>query len=61
MTKIDLKKLTEAELLKERAEKSESLQKMRLNVSGKAKNHGMKSLRRDVARINTELRTRTHN
>lgn len=58
MTKIDLKNLTVADLNKDKAEKGESLRKMRFNVSGKAKNHGMKDIRRDIARIETELTAR---
>jgi ribosomal protein L29 len=56
--KIDLKTLNNAELVKERTEKQEALRKMRFNVSGKAKNHGAKELRQEVARINTEIRAR---
>ena len=40
--------------------KGEELRKMRFNVSGKAKNHGMKDIRRDIARIETELRSRAN-
>ena len=58
MTKIDFKKLTDAELVKEKSDKAEELRKMRFNVSGKAKNHGMKDIRRDIARIATELTAR---
>lgn len=58
MTKIDLKTLKDPELLKEKEEKLETLRKMRFNVTGKAKNHGAKELRRDIARINTEIRSR---
>lgn len=56
--KIDLKTLKDTDLIKEIAQKQESLQKMRFNVAGKAKNHGAKELRQDVARIKTELRSR---
>lgn len=58
MKKLDLKSTSVADLQKQKAEKSAELQKMRFNVSGRAKNHGMKELRRDVARINTELTAR---
>lgn len=58
MKKVDFKNLNLADLHKEKAEKAEALRKMRFNVSGKAKNHGMKDLRRDIARINTELVSR---
>lgn len=54
MKRLDVKNLSDADLAKNKAEKAEALQKMRFNVSGKAKNHGMKELRRDIARINTE-------
>lgn len=58
MKKADFKSLNSSDLLKQKAEKAESLRKMRFNVSGKVKNHGMKDLRRDIARINTELAAR---
>lgn len=58
MKKLDLKSTSVADLHKQKAEKSAELQKMRFNVSGRAKNHGMKELRRDIARINTELTAR---
>ncbi len=58
MKKVDFKSLNSSDLLKAKAEKAEALRKMRFNVSGKAKNHGMKDLRRDIARINTELGSR---
>ncbi len=58
MKRLDLKSLSIADLDKKKAEKLADLQKMQFNVSGRAKNHGMKELRRDVARINTELTAR---
>ncbi len=58
MKKVNFKSLNSSDLIKQKAEKAESLRKMRFNVSGKAKNHGMKDLRRDIARIKTELTSR---
>ncbi len=55
MKKLDLKNLSIDDLHKKKAEMAEELRKMRFNVSGKAKNHGMKDIRKDIARINTEF------
>lgn len=56
--KIDFKMLKDSELNKELAQKQEALQKLRFNVAGKAKNHGAKELRQDIARIHTEFKSR---
>ncbi len=61
MTKIDVKKKSVKELKKVLTENREALRKLRFGFAGSTKSdtQSMKSIRRNIARILTELQTPT--
>lgn len=59
MAKVTLKDKKDAELQKDLFTHSEDLRKSRFNVAGNSGlKHGASSLRKEIARIKTELRRR---